>query len=286
MTQMVSASAAGAWQCSTSRQAFGFQPEISIPPTAIKNAAEDLVIKTGTTLTVQGTLNMAKGHKITVEAGATLLVDGGTITNKCGEVWDGITVVGQADKRQTPAYQGRVLLRNNAVVEYAKNLMTLGRYYDWGYDVATGGGIVQAENSTFRNNARDVEFMQYHNKATPAAALEFANVSYFKNCTFETTEAYRPSSASLKPHITAWDVYGVRMEGCVFQNTIPLNAATNAALHRKGMGIYTECATYAVDWYCPNGDCTDPNNNTYGSFQGLERGIESIYLPSLTPVAS
>ena len=259
----------------------------TIPTTAIKNAAEDIIVQAGVTLTVQGTINMAKGHKIVVQPNAKLIVDGGTLTNKCGDLWAGITVVGNSAQRQISTYQGKVILQNNATIEYAYDAITVGNYYAWGYDTQSGGGIVQATDAVFRNNTRDMAFMQYHNKATPSATVELPNTSYFTHCTFETTDDYRAiAGVSLNPHITMWDVYGVTLKGCTFQNTIPGTSTANVALHRKGTGIYTEGATYAIDWQCPSGDCANVATNIYPTFQGLERGIESIYLPSLTPVAA
>jgi Secretion system C-terminal sorting domain len=254
---------------------------------AIKNVAEDVFVKAGTTLTVLGTINIAKGKRIIVEPNAKLIIDGGVLTNKCGDNWSGIVVEGKTAFPQTPTNQGIVEIKNNAVIEYAYDAVTLGRFYDWGYDMNSAGGIVQAENAVFRNNSRDAAFMQYKNLPTPNSPTENANLSYFKKCTFETTDTYRQvSGVALNPHITMWDVYGVAIEGCTLQNTVPSTSITNADLFRQGRGIYTEGACYAVNWSCPNGDCTTPSSNIRTVFKGMERGIESIYLPSQTLVAS
>jgi hypothetical protein len=117
----------------------------TIPATAIKNAAEDIIVQTGVTLTVQGTINMAKGKRILVEPSGVLKIDGGTLTNRCDEMWNGITVEGNAALPQTYASQGAVILKNNATIEYADNAITLGRYYDWGYDINSGGDTLYRE---------------------------------------------------------------------------------------------------------------------------------------------
>ncbi|MEY4925918.1 MAG: hypothetical protein RI894_354, partial [Bacteroidota bacterium] len=62
---------------------------------------------------------MAKGHKITVEAGATLLVDGGTITNKCGEMWDGVWLDGNTQAGDVSDINdvGKLILRKRGTLQ-------------------------------------------------------------------------------------------------------------------------------------------------------------------------
>jgi hypothetical protein len=46
-------------------------------------------------------------------------------------------VEGKTAFPQTPTNQGIVEIKNNAVIEYAYDAVTLGRFYDWGYDIKT-----------------------------------------------------------------------------------------------------------------------------------------------------
>lgn len=50
--------------------------------------------------------------------------------------------------------------------------------WDWNYT----GGVLQCSNSTFKNNARDVQFLSY--KAPTIQIPYDPNKSYFNNCIF------------------------------------------------------------------------------------------------------
>ena len=80
----------------------------------------DLVVKRGTTLTLQGEIRLATGKKIMVEKDATLILDGARLKELCGEAWEGIvTEAGSAGFLGLffGADPGKVELRNGAVVE-------------------------------------------------------------------------------------------------------------------------------------------------------------------------
>ncbi|MEZ4824665.1 MAG: hypothetical protein R3C61_00010 [Bacteroidia bacterium] len=68
-------------------------------------AGHDIAIEPGVTLTVKGLLNMGIGRKIIVKPHARLIVDGGTLTNRCGEFWKGIEVWGNPTNDQFPLAQ-------------------------------------------------------------------------------------------------------------------------------------------------------------------------------------
>ncbi len=118
-------------------------------------------------------------RKITVEKGGKLILYGGLITKYCDDYWQGIEVIGDRTLAQTAANQGTLELKNDAIIEYANNAIVTGL----NGDATKGGGIIKADNTTFRNNRRSVEFLQY-NIAD--------NISYFTNCTFELTTDYPP----------------------------------------------------------------------------------------------
>lgn len=81
----------------------------------------DVVVKAGTTLTLQGEVRLASGKKITVEAGATLVLDGAHVSGLCGTSdWGGIEeeassagFLGLFFKK--PA--GSILFKNGATVD-------------------------------------------------------------------------------------------------------------------------------------------------------------------------
>lgn len=79
-----------------------------------------VVIDSLATLTITGILHCTDSARIIVRPGGKLVVDGGTLTSACdAEMWPGITVLGHPGKRQWAQYQGKVELRNGAVIEHA-----------------------------------------------------------------------------------------------------------------------------------------------------------------------
>lgn len=125
-----------------------------------------LTVKSGYDLTVKCTLHIAEDARIIVEPNAKLIIDGGVLTKNGDSRWDGIYVLGDNTKSQTvhPTYFGTVILKNGAVVEHAKEALnnfglTSGGGIDWG----TRGGVIQATETTFRNNRRSAQFLAYTN---------------------------------------------------------------------------------------------------------------------------
>ena len=53
-------------------------------------------------------------------------------------------------------------------------------------DWSKTGGLIQATNSQFVNNYRDIEFMSYHPKSS--SGIELPNRSFFRNCKFITND--------------------------------------------------------------------------------------------------
>ena len=105
-------------------------------------------------------------------------------------MWQGIFVEGHRNLHQTAANQGTVVLRNGAVIENALRGIRTGAPGDnWN----TTGGIITAQNCTFHNCAKAVEFLAY----TDVSASGFVNnnLGSFKNCTF-TVDANNLFSAN------------------------------------------------------------------------------------------
>ncbi|MEZ4685432.1 MAG: hypothetical protein R3B47_05030 [Bacteroidia bacterium] len=139
-------------------------------------------VKSGVTFTIRGTLSMPAEGRIIVEPGAKLHVDGGTITNFCGETWYGIFAGGDKNVSQQdpttgiPPDHAWVLIENGAHIEYARDGI-----HNYDEVVPGSGGIIQATNSTFYNNRRSVAMVQYN---SPTGAGDY---SYFENCIFEVS---------------------------------------------------------------------------------------------------
>ncbi|MCB9019884.1 MAG: hypothetical protein H6546_06105 [Chitinophagales bacterium] len=80
----------------------------------------NVVIKTGTTLTVKCILGMPDDAKMIVERGARLVIDGGFLTSNCGELWQGIEVYGAGNYVAHPT-------RNEIILGTPHDLMVAWR---------------------------------------------------------------------------------------------------------------------------------------------------------------
>lgn len=228
---------------------------------------QTIEIEPGAELTVKSTVFLVPGTNIKVKQGGHLIVDGGRITNACGQYWHGIQVWGNkhASQLELPGQlnpQGKLTLKNGAVIENAFNAVTLWKPNDWN----TTGGIVQAENATFMNNKRSVEFLSYQNFNPIDTTVLFGNVSYFRSCTFEVNDDYMIGS-DFDSHITMYNVDGIQLRANNFRNEM-----TEAA--GRGNGIFTIDANYKVEPRCsqPVVPCPEPYIER-NVFSNLDAGI-------------
>lgn len=201
-------------------------------------------------------INMAAGKKITIDPGCKLLVDNSTITNECNTMWEGIVVRGD---KMTPQEltstdnttnlsptEGYVYL-NNATISYAREAIRLWNpEQEWVSanqidNHGESGGIVIAENSTFINNRRSVEFMWYKNYDW-ITGIETPNMSSFKECTFKVTDDYR-TDYPFYAHVSMWDNRGINYKACTFAN----NKTNSSIYENKGMGIISMDANFTVE---------------------------------------
>ena len=222
----------------------------------------DIVIENDITFIVQCELKMPKDAHIWVKPGGTLIVDGGKISTDCGDYWGGIIVLGNPNYSQTDRQghnnalqQGLVEIKNGALIEKAKVGVVAGLPPTYGPTFSQGGGIIKAENSTFRNNETDIMFEPYvHNIwQTQAGNSTMANVSLIKDCVFETTNSWMDFSSSPKAHIRVSGVVGMRIYGNTFINRVP----NNFSCQLNDLGIQASDAGFRSD------NCTF-SNLSYG----------------------
>ncbi|PKP48384.1 MAG: hypothetical protein CVT92_16170 [Bacteroidetes bacterium HGW-Bacteroidetes-1] len=176
----------------------------------------DVVVETGSKLTVTCKLVMKKNAKIVVKQGGELIVDGGVITNEDGELWQGIQVWGDKNESQQPKQgeslkQGKLVLINGATIENAIVAVDLWKPGDW----SSTGGIVYATDAVFHNNAKSVHALHYRNFNPYFPEIEWDYFSNFKNCTFEITEDYLGDETFYK-HVDLAYVKGIDFQGCDF----------------------------------------------------------------------
>lgn len=234
----------------------------------------NIVLKSGSKLTLNCSLNMAQGAKIIIEPGAILDVENGTITNNHGELWQGIEVMGNANEGQqvsgTSGAQGKLIL-NNATIEYAYNAVSTARHYDWGIDVATTGGIVEATTSKFYNCKRAVEFLKYRNRTSATES----NVSYFSRCEFTVDDNFPLEIDPDQAMFTMWDVKDVSISGSIFQDLRTTLTSPSDAL----TGISTLDAGFKVNPYSTSGQ----SNYVPSTFTNLDCAISMEKTASSKP---
>lgn len=219
----------------------------------------DIRIKSGGILRVTDTLIFATGRKIIVEPGGKLIMNGGALTSRCGDTWDGIYAMGLAGTDQIPPNQGTVYL-NNSLIENAK----IGFRASNPYSSGGHGGIIKAGNTTFLNNEKDIEFLSYHNTYV-TAGIEVPNRSEFNSCKFIIDDNILNSSPDAR--ISMYDVNGVEIFGCEFEDK--RNSMTNmSGASRNSNAINSIDATFIMDEHCTSTGtpCTSTKRSSIKNF--------------------
>ncbi len=227
----------------------------------------NLIIEPGAKLTLKCTLHIPKDGEILVKRGAKLIVDGGTLTNACGQMWQGIRVEGDPNNphpstvdvlNNTATPTSGVAILNNATIENAY----IGVWNtDKSWPQNHYGGIIIADSTTFRNCRTGIGFMKY----------KYDNASRIRFCHFITDDSL-PGGQLPYAGITLWQVKGVDIIDCRFENKAP--GLFDAG--ELGSGIVSIDAGYKVDG---NLIAYDPQSGNpvyhYGTFKNLTRGIDA-----------
>ncbi len=225
----------------------------------------DLIIKPNNTLTIKCKVSLPSGAKVVVEKGAMLIIDGGEVTNSCGNTFDGIEVAGDVNNDQsfnsTTGYaynQGILKVINGGTVSHAgtavRNYATTSTHQIIWNSI---GGMIWAKDANFVNNARSVEFISYPN---------YSSNSHFRNCKFVINDSINGGQVPYS-QVTLWDVTGVKFWGCKFEFG-PLSSVYNSAFY--GSGIESIDASYVVDQYCAGANCIP------SEFNYLKEGIKVL----------
>lgn len=221
----------------------------------------------------RNTIMMGEIAKVIIPVGSSLTLQNIRLQT-CDTFWNGIEVHGLGtgnSVRQLDNSVGKIVF-NNCEVYNARNAVTTSeKFPDGTFDVTSCGGLVQAKNTNFVDCGRATEFLSFHN--VDAYGLnEEANRSWFENCNFVTTEAFQGYAVN---HITLWDVNGVKIKGCHFEDK-----RTQLPLHQRGSGIISIGAAYTVERQSNTVGMSGFNNKS--TFKGLQSGIRS-YAPTSNP---
>ncbi|MCO5268750.1 MAG: T9SS type A sorting domain-containing protein [Brumimicrobium sp.] len=256
---------------------------------------KELIIPAGKTITIQNmTFKFAPGAKVVLQRGTGALQGGKlilnnttfTVDNRCdpNAMWLGVQVYGYVNQNQTPystSQQGWFIMNNGSVVEHAlKGAVAIKinsspnyPYNFTSYDFNYTGGIIQATNSSFKNNRQDVEFRRY------VAPNNLNNQSRFTNCEFTTNGLLNNPIYTPLYHVFMHDVVGIGFYGNDFKNLTP----NLFNYWQQGWGIYSVDAHYFVNARCTSMSfpCSsfDPNE-----FQDLYFGIRALSSNALRTV--
>lgn len=223
-----------------------------------KTINSDLIVEANATLSVKSCLRFADNAKLIIKPGGKLILNGGTLTNACTGLWQGVEVWGNPALSQIPANQGWLSISNGGTIENAVVAVKAGTG-DFG---AKGGGIVHASEAFFRNNKSDVAFHDYARN----------NLSNFSQTTFITTGTLL-SGAAPAAHLSMVNVRGIQINGCTFNNT----GNSGLPVNKQGTGIHSYNSSWYVDHYCitQNYPCSEYQATT---FENLYYGIKAYGL--------
>jgi hypothetical protein len=190
-----------------------------------------IIINSGATLELNGgSIKMGDGCNILVKRGGKLILDNGTITTSyCSSEWQGIWVEGnsllpQPDVNGVQAADaaGILHIKNNSIVEnarFAVNLKANSIDYPGVGQPYFYGGLIVAENSTFKNNGKAVAFWRY-------GSIANADKSIFTNVNFQDNDI----------GVSNWRSDGVEFNGCQFSGY-----KTGILSYNAGISVINGC---------------------------------------------
>ena len=252
----------------------------------------DIVVKSGATLTIRCKVLMPPEGEIRVEPNGRLIVDGGTITSTedgPNNWWQGIIARGtdgisQYDTSSTFGYgHGHVIIKNNALIENAISAISTHTIYGF----LVGGGVIEASNSTSRNNVFSVRMGKFEDVG---AHKNKKNRSDFNNCTFEWDTTYLDKNRYIRSAMELVEVKEVNIDSCIFINKSPAFFPYNI---NDGIGI-TAIDASAIIKNCEFDDlykgvhvgmvvCSAPTNIQYNTFTSCYFGI-LVYKSEFTTI--
>jgi hypothetical protein len=197
-----------------------------------------ITVASGTGLQISGTtVRFGPSGRIIVQPGGRVYLQQATLTANCPNLyWRGIEVRGSISYSQNdissssnltiPAInndglinQGGIWIDKNSLIEYADIAVklyqgTIDTDITANTQTSNSGGFIRADQSTFRNNRRDIAFSRYGTAA-------FQNLSSFRRCTFEVNTNHFTSGDILRERVLIRQSSNIRFEGCTWINSSP-----------------------------------------------------------------
>jgi hypothetical protein len=236
--------------------------------------ADSIRVKKGAVLTIKGDVEFQRDGGIIIEPGGKLIVDSALLTclgdfNDKVLYWQGIQVWGNSSVHQFPDtngnyQQGYLELKSGAIIENAVSAVELWRPDHWG----TQGGIVFADNTTFRNNTKSVHALYYQNYH-PYDTVQYKEMDYqsnFKDCTFEIDTNYSGEHIFYK-HVDLSNVKGIDFQACYFYLADNVEGVSDWS-----SGIFSNDAGFKVSATCMQAPCSD-TSYVRSYFSGFKHAI-------------
>jgi len=232
----------------------------------------NIVVHDDAVLTITSTAQVyfAEHSALIVKPGGELIVDGALLTSICGDaLWLGISVEGNSNLSQTSTNQGKVTVKNGATIENAHTGVWLRANTEECTEILnSGGGIVYARNSTFKNCYVGIEFAPYRYSS---GGNPVDNKSYAKGCHFLTTRILN-GGFDVKAGIVLNEINKLKIKGCNFENT---HATTNQHPIYVGTGILSYNSTFKVYSYCTGNMLPCNGVMVDNHFRNLEHGVRA-----------
>ena len=236
----------------------------------------NVYIASGGSLTITAKISFVGGTGLIVQEGGHLVVNGGILTSACVSLWNGVTVYGDPlQPISNLSCQGYAEFHNALVENAIAGVRTLGGAPDREIggvqqieEVYPAGGIIEAGNSTFRNNYIGVLI----NPCSGQKADQFCE------CSFEWSSELLPPYYTPIALVKLNDVNYIRFQGCTFRTDTSFspNQAT-------GIGILGYNSRFFVDAHCRalgQYECTEWK---FSEFSNLDYGIKALaYSPTRT----
>jgi hypothetical protein len=232
----------------------------------------EVIIDSGACLTISAYTAFVPEAGIRVEQGGKLILDSAYLTKVCPELWQGIDVLGSDTIQNFDEYFGKVVIRNNSIIEFAE-VGIANHCRTCSYQEMQCGGMISADNSIFRDNERDILLnpfsTHWFNHDLPYACV-------ISDCQFITTDNFYPDHVPLA-HIEMKDIYGAMIYGSKFENQSDFGTYLFPI---RGTGISSIDSYFMINKYCmtPSIPC-----DTFDicEFKQLEYGIKALNCTSI-----
>ncbi len=215
-----------------------------------------------TRVIINDDIYVPEGNKIYIKPWSYIALENCTIDKlpEAQGMWEGIQVWGQVDQHQDNQHQGALYMDNASI----KNAIVAVDLWDpWQYDKT--GGIFNAHNSSFINNAKGLRIEEYHDY-DPTTGNPKDYKAYLSNCTFEVNHDFL-GTETFYEHVKLVHVQGVRFDGCKFKLENPNNYVASWA-----KGILAFDANFCLDSYDSYGLLI-----SQAEVNGLFMGIHAVH---------